>query len=184
MSCVLSHFIRVLLFATSCPTLYGLLCPWDFPGKNTGVNCHFLLQGIFLTQGLNLRLLGLLHWQASSLPPAPPGKPALNPVISVLIKDRRGEDTEKKRQQCEEGSGIRVCSHKPRKAWSHQEQEEEAEASPSSLEDVWPCHTLILGFWLPDQCHNSCCPKEKKKQNRTVENIKLNSENLRAMIIR
>ena len=26
-----------------------LLCPWDFPGKNTGVGCHFLLQGIFPT---------------------------------------------------------------------------------------------------------------------------------------
>ena len=32
----------------------SLLCPWDFPGKNTGVDCHFLFQGIFLTQGLNL----------------------------------------------------------------------------------------------------------------------------------
>ena len=30
-----------------------LLCLWDFPGKNTGVGCHFLLQGIFLTQGSN-----------------------------------------------------------------------------------------------------------------------------------
>ena len=30
-----------------------LLCPWDSPGKNTGVCCHSLLQGIFLTQGLN-----------------------------------------------------------------------------------------------------------------------------------
>ena len=29
------------------------LCPWDSPGKSTGVRCHFLLQGIFLTQGLN-----------------------------------------------------------------------------------------------------------------------------------
>ena len=29
-----------------------LLCPWDFPGKNTGVGCLFLLQGVFLTQGL------------------------------------------------------------------------------------------------------------------------------------
>ena len=28
------------------------VCPWDFLGKNTGVGCHFLLQGIFLTQGL------------------------------------------------------------------------------------------------------------------------------------
>ena len=35
-----------------------LLCPWDFPGKNTRVGCHFLLQGIFPTQGSNP---GLLH---------------------------------------------------------------------------------------------------------------------------
>ena len=38
-----------------------LLCPWDFPGKNTGAGCHFLLQGIFLIQGLKPRLLYLLH---------------------------------------------------------------------------------------------------------------------------
>ena len=31
----------------------GLLCPWDSPGKSTGAGCHFLLQGIFPTQGLN-----------------------------------------------------------------------------------------------------------------------------------
>ena len=35
-----------------------VLCPWDYPGKITGVGCHFLLQGILLTQGLNP---GLLH---------------------------------------------------------------------------------------------------------------------------
>ena len=59
------------LVAKSCLTLqpHGLqpirlLCPWDFPGKNTGVGCHFLLQGIFLTQGSNLHLL---HWQVDSL---------------------------------------------------------------------------------------------------------------------
>ena len=34
-----------------------LLCSWDSPGKNTGVGCHFLLQGIFPTQGLNSCLL-------------------------------------------------------------------------------------------------------------------------------
>ena len=34
-----------------------LLWPWDFPGKNTGVGCHFLLQGIFPTQGSNPGLL-------------------------------------------------------------------------------------------------------------------------------
>ena len=35
-------------------------CQWDFPGKNTRVGCHFLLQWIFLTQGSNLHLLCLL----------------------------------------------------------------------------------------------------------------------------
>ena len=49
-----------------------LLCPWDCPGKNTRVGCHFLLQGIFPTQGSNLCLL---DWQAGSLPLASPGKP-------------------------------------------------------------------------------------------------------------
>ena len=36
---------------------WRLLRPWNSPGKNTGVGCHFLLQGIFLTQGLNPGLL-------------------------------------------------------------------------------------------------------------------------------
>ena len=34
-----------------------LLCPWYFPGKNTGVDCHSLFQGIFQAQGLNMSLL-------------------------------------------------------------------------------------------------------------------------------
>ena len=40
------------------------LHPWDFPGQNTGVGCHFLLREVFQTQGLNPCLL---HWQANSL---------------------------------------------------------------------------------------------------------------------
>ena len=44
-----------------------LLCPWDFPGKNTGGGCHSLFQGIFPTQGQNWSLLHLLHWQVDSL---------------------------------------------------------------------------------------------------------------------
>ena len=43
-----------------------LLCPWNFPGKHTGVGCHFPLRGIFPTQGLNLHLLRLLHWHFKS----------------------------------------------------------------------------------------------------------------------
>ena len=46
-----------------------------FPGNNTGASCCFLLQGIFLTQGLKPSLLGLMPWQADSLPLAPSGKP-------------------------------------------------------------------------------------------------------------
>ena len=46
-----------------------LLCPWDSPGKDTGVDCSALREGIFPTQGLNPCLLCPLHWQAGSLPP-------------------------------------------------------------------------------------------------------------------
>ena len=44
----------------------------DTPGKNTRVWCHFLLQGIILTQGSNPRLL---HWQADSFPLSHQGSP-------------------------------------------------------------------------------------------------------------
>ena len=47
------------------------LCPWDSPGKNTGVGCHFLLQGIFLTQ----QSIWFSYTEANSLPYEPPGKP-------------------------------------------------------------------------------------------------------------
>ena len=62
-----------------------LLCPWDFPGNNTGMDCHFLLHGIFLTQRLNL---SLLHWQLDSLPLSQQGNPIVNNAarnISVHI---------------------------------------------------------------------------------------------------
>ena len=45
------------------------------PGKNTGVGCHALFQGTFPTQGSNVRLLHLLHWQVRSLPLVPSWKP-------------------------------------------------------------------------------------------------------------
>ena len=45
---------------------------WDFPGKNTGVGCHFLLQGIFPTQGLNP---GLLHCRQTLYPLSHQGSP-------------------------------------------------------------------------------------------------------------
>ena len=74
-ACMLSRFRCVQLFVPHRLYPTRLFCPWDSPGKNTGVGCHALLQGIFLTQGSNPRLLCLLLWQAGSLPLAPPGKP-------------------------------------------------------------------------------------------------------------
>ena len=55
-----------------------LLCPWNFQGKITAMGCHFLLQGILPTQGLNPCLLSFLNWQADSLSLAPSGKPTYN----------------------------------------------------------------------------------------------------------
>ena len=48
-----------------------LFCSWDFPGKNTGVDCHALLQEIFLTQESNLSLLCLLGCRQILHPLAP-----------------------------------------------------------------------------------------------------------------
>ena len=58
-----------------------LLCPWDFPGKNTGLSCYFLLQGIFQTQGSNP---GLLHWQADSWSLSHQGSPK-SPLFSNMF---------------------------------------------------------------------------------------------------
>ena len=58
-----SHFSHVGLCATQW-TVTWLFYPWESLGKNTGVGCHALLQGIFLTQGSNPWFLCLLNWQA------------------------------------------------------------------------------------------------------------------------
>ena len=63
----------------------SLLCSWDSPGKNSGVNCYALLQEIFPTQGLTLCLLCFMHWQAGSLPLAPSGKSWFSLMISNLL---------------------------------------------------------------------------------------------------
>ena len=61
-----------------------VLCSWVSLGKNTGVGYHAPLHGIFPTQGSNPCLFCLLHWQAGSLPLAPPGKPILSYYIIII----------------------------------------------------------------------------------------------------
>ena len=75
----ITFFWTFMLIAQSCPTfcnpmdysLGRLLCPWDSPGKNTGVGSHYHLQGIFPIQGLNPGILHhrrilyhLCHWKS------------------------------------------------------------------------------------------------------------------------
>ena len=76
------HAVASIIFASLWPNELlptSILLSWDSPGKNTEVGCHFLLQGIFLTQGLNPCHLHLLHWQVGSLPLA---------VASLVAKHR------------------------------------------------------------------------------------------------
>ena len=54
--CLLSHSVMSNSLQPCELEPTRLLCPWDYPGKNTGVGCHFLLQGIFPTQELNSHL--------------------------------------------------------------------------------------------------------------------------------
>ena len=71
----LSHCNHVRLFAILWTVACQAPLSMGFSSKNTSVGCHFLLQGIFPTQGSNPCLLCLLHWQMDSLPLAPLGKP-------------------------------------------------------------------------------------------------------------
>ena len=62
-----------------------LHCPWNFLGKNTGVGCHSLLQGILPTQGSNP---GLLHCR-QTLSSEPPKKPSQLANNVVTVSDRQ-----------------------------------------------------------------------------------------------
>ena len=66
-----------------------LLCPWSSPGKNTGLGCHYLLQGIFPTQGSKLSLLPSTELAGAFFTTSTTGKPILTnhlvPPIPVGI---------------------------------------------------------------------------------------------------
>ena len=74
LACMLSRFSRVRLCATPRTVAHQALLSMEFSRQDywSGLPCP--LQGIFPTQGSNLHLLCLLHWQAGSLPLVPLGK--------------------------------------------------------------------------------------------------------------
>ena len=64
-----------------------LLCPWNSPSKNTGVDSHALPQGIFPTQGSNPCLLGVSPaLQVDSLHTEPPKKPRGDFLLTTINK--------------------------------------------------------------------------------------------------
>ena len=77
-----------------CPTLCDsmdckptrLLCPWASPDRNTGVDCHAFLQGIFLTQESNPN--PFMSWQRGSLPIVPPRNPNINGKVLVFPAEK------------------------------------------------------------------------------------------------
>ena len=76
--CVCVHsLVMSAVFVTPWTVAHQAPRPWHFPGKNAGVGCHFLLQGITLTQGSNPRLL---CYQAAFLPLSHLGSPLLKGV--------------------------------------------------------------------------------------------------------
>ena len=89
---VLSLFSHVRLFETpwtvahQAPLSMGFSRQEYFPGTSAGVGYHFLLQGIFPTQGSNPYLFHLLRWQVGSLPLVPPGSPYICICVYISIK--------------------------------------------------------------------------------------------------
>ena len=117
-----------------------LLCPWGFPGKSTGVGCHFLLQGIFPTRGWNPCLL---HQQADSEPPEING-PEFNvrhAMLSVWFSSATFSSAEVGQEHLQHVQELEWTGLK----WTGKQMP----GSPSSRK----CQTLPIGnlrFILPD----------------------------------
>ena len=136
---MLSHFSCVWFFATLWTIADRLLCPWDTSGKNAGMDCCILLQGIFLTRKSNPYLLCLLHWQAGSLPPVSPGKPGLQSTGSQRVRHNLAT-----KWKCESVSPV----------WLFATQWTVARQAPLSLEfseqEYWDgSHSLLQGISRP-----------------------------------
>ena len=129
-ACMLSHLSWVWLFATPWTAACQARYPRDPPGKSTGVGSHFLLQGIFLTQGLNPCILCHLHWQAGSLPRAPPGKAHklwhIHTVQYLLFKQKKEWSSD-------------TCHHLPGKRCTQEKK--------LIRKDVIYCHSIYIK-WL------------------------------------
>ena len=96
-----------------------LLCPWDFPGKNTGVGCHFLLQDIFPTQGSKL---GLPHCRQTLYLWATREAltiPSVQFSRSVVSDSLRPHESQHTRPPCPSPTPRVHSSSRPSSQWCH-----------------------------------------------------------------
>ena len=126
----------------SCPTLCDRMnC--SQPGSSVQgifqarcwLGCHALLQGIFLAQGWNLHLLGLLRWQASSLPLMPPNE-----------FKRVGPN----------GSFSISLPPKEKAMWGHIEKVAPDKSAGGPSLGTGSASTLVWDFWPPELGENKC----------------------------
>ena len=107
--CVLSCSV-VLSFVAPCTVACQAPASTEFPRQQYWSGCHFLLQGVFLTQGWNPWILLLLHWQADSLPLAPPGKHSLRWVVKRKLYERT-EVTQQFQRSAQVDGSIALWEH-------------------------------------------------------------------------
>ena len=106
-SCV-SVFSLLVMSDSLCPIGLQparLLCPWNISDRNTGVGCHFLLQGIFANQGSNSCLFHLLLFIGGFFTTVPPGKSRSLLVIYFIYSSFKVPRTQWKVQN--NGSSLR-----------------------------------------------------------------------------
>ena len=84
--CMLSRFSCVYLYAMLWTAAHQAPLSMGFSRQEYWVGCHFFLEGIFLTQGSNLLSYVYLHWEAGSLPLAPPQN-----IFAYVLLNRRFE---------------------------------------------------------------------------------------------
>ena len=133
-----------------CPTLFasvnssppGSSVHADSPGKNTGVGCHALLQGIFPTQGLNL---GFPHCKQISLKSEPWGKPSVSTYITFI-------------NLLEGGNGRKSANW----AW-----EREAITTETVTVCIWKCTETESGLYHPMDIKNAL-----SRRQRGLEQVK------------
>ena len=120
---MLSHFIWSNSLRPCELQFTRLLYPWDFTGKNPGVGCHALLQGIFQTQELNLHLQLLhcmwifYHWATGE--PQPDLYSSVQFSRSVVSNSLRTHESQHARPPCPSPTpGVHPDSH-PSSQWCH-----------------------------------------------------------------